>query len=365
MEKKISQKMAQQIVDTVKDVCGQDINFIDRDGIIFASTNPKRINGYHEIGKQVVFRGTAIEVESDDSFYGTKKGVNIPFQYNGEIIAAIGISGAPEEVRKYAYLAQKITTLIFREQELDVQNHNQKTQFNYVIHSLISNQHMNPQYFNDFIRKYKISQTSLYQTILIQLDSRYNPSNLSMIEQKIYQTFDSTGSSLYTFQYPNEYILLLETALLTQWKYLFEKLADEYNSFLKIGIGSSHPLSEQYQSYNAAQIALKSLAAPRNLAYFEQLDLEILLGNVSADARDFFLHKTIEKLTEKDCSLLKTYFSCEMSLKKTCDLLFMHKNTLQYQLDRIWHTCGYNPRTFQDAAVLYMALKFLPLSNSF
>ncbi|MCC6094604.1 MAG: hypothetical protein LIV24_06235 [Eubacterium sp.] len=36
----ISERTARQIVDTVKDVCGYNINFIRSDGIILASTNP-------------------------------------------------------------------------------------------------------------------------------------------------------------------------------------------------------------------------------------------------------------------------------------------------------------------------------------
>lgn len=40
----INRKTAQQIVDTVKDVCGQNINFINERGYIIASTDawPRR-----------------------------------------------------------------------------------------------------------------------------------------------------------------------------------------------------------------------------------------------------------------------------------------------------------------------------------
>lgn len=57
----ISRKTAQQIVDTVKEICGHNINFIN----------------------------------------------------------SRGISGSPEEVRPYARLAERITRLILREQELN------------------------------------------------------------------------------------------------------------------------------------------------------------------------------------------------------------------------------------------------------
>ena len=102
----ISKAIAQQIVDTVKDVCSQNINFIDAKGIIIASTDPSRIDTFHEIGYRVVSTGDTLEVADDDSFFGTKRGINLPVSYNGQIVAAIGISGEVEEVRKYAHLAR-------------------------------------------------------------------------------------------------------------------------------------------------------------------------------------------------------------------------------------------------------------------
>ena len=63
--------------------------------------------------------------------------------------------------------------------------------------------------------------------------------------------------------------------------------------------------------------------------------------------------------SEKEQKLLKTYFANNMSLKETAKQLYLHKNTLQYQLDKIWKTTGYNPRNFKDATVLYVGLKLL------
>ena len=109
----IKQDVAQQIVEAVKDVCAHDINFIDSKGIIFASTNKKRIGDFHEIGLQVIKTGKTIEVDTDEGYFGTQKGVNIPFIDKGDVSAVIGISGEPKEVRKYAYLAQKSLRCFF------------------------------------------------------------------------------------------------------------------------------------------------------------------------------------------------------------------------------------------------------------
>ena len=114
----IGKQLATQIVDTVHDVCGHDINFINKNGIIYASTNTSRIGSFHEIGKKAADTGTVIEVLESEHYKGTSAGVNIPVTHNGYLIAVIGISGSPDEVRKYAYLAEKITRLLIREQEL-------------------------------------------------------------------------------------------------------------------------------------------------------------------------------------------------------------------------------------------------------
>ena len=115
----IGKQLATQIVDTVHDVCGHDINFINKNGIIYASTNTSRIGSFHEIGKKAADTKTVIEVQDNDHYEGTSSGVNIPVTHNGYLIAVIGISGSPDEVRKFAYLAEKITRLLIREQELN------------------------------------------------------------------------------------------------------------------------------------------------------------------------------------------------------------------------------------------------------
>ena len=53
----ITRALAQQIVDTVRDLCGQNVNFIDCSGTIFASTDATRIGTFHEIGQQTAERG--------------------------------------------------------------------------------------------------------------------------------------------------------------------------------------------------------------------------------------------------------------------------------------------------------------------
>ena len=72
---KIDRELAEQIVNTIKDVCDHDINFIAPSGIILASTDSSRVGTFHEIGQQVAASGSVLEVTEDNNFSGTKQGI--------------------------------------------------------------------------------------------------------------------------------------------------------------------------------------------------------------------------------------------------------------------------------------------------
>ncbi len=358
MNESINRRTAQQIVEAVKDVCGYDINFIRPDGTIDASTNSERIGTFHKIGRKAAKSGQVLEVEEDDSFTGSRRGINLPFVYRGRTIAVIGISGKPDEVRKYAYLAQRITWLILRERELDRQSRNQQAEIRYVIQALTQGEEISDSYLEDFLAAAKLDGASLYRSVLIRLDSRWNPTNLSMIEQQIVQCFRQTGNSFYTFHYPREYIQILEDLRYPKSEPAFRQLASSCAGLLSVGIGSPESLRAQNRSFQNALLAGKAASARSSFfACYDDLDLELLLAGVPDDVRSSYQKKTVSSLSEKERSVLSAYFAHGCQLKETAEALYIHKNTLQYQLDRIHQITGYNPRKFRDAVVLFTAFQ--------
>ncbi len=355
MQQKVSQSMAQQIVETVKDVCEQNINFIGTDGIITASTDASRIGTFHEIGKQAAMRKETLEVADDDAFFGTHAGVNIPVLYNGEVECVIGITGDPEHIRRYAYLAQKITILLLREQELENESTSRRNQINYVVQSLIDEQQCRNRRVERYLSERNVKSDAAWRTLLVELDRRYHPGNLSMIEQTVFQAFSKTGSELYTFHYPNGYLLILQEKSWKSSRRILDQLALSCKDLLKIGAGCAYPILEQYRSYQEAKAAL-----PHHrrgvISLYEELGLEILCASAGENIRKLYTAKFLTGLTEAERTLLTVYYEQEMSLTKTGEALYLHKNTIQYQLDRIAKKTGRNPRKFRDAAGFYAAL---------
>lgn len=354
----ITNNLANQIIRTMEEVCGHSINFIDKNGRIYASTNQERIGDFHEVGLEVVKTGKQIEVFDDTAFDGTKKGINIPIFYRNEVIAVIGISGEPSEVKKYTRLATRITTLLMKEQDLGEKNRTKSEKCNYIMRCLINETVENREYFNQCLREIGIKKNEQLTVVIMKVDTSYDTLNLSFIEQKIHFLFRANDVPIYSYTYPNEFIALLRREKREEVLRNFYKFASKQEYIVKIGVGTENPLQKLSYSYENAKTALKSIENSLDLyAEFEKLDLEILLEDISKSNREMYLEKMIRKLKEEEKELLFVYYEENMSLKSTYDRLFLHKNTLQYKLDRIYKKCGYNPRKFKDAVLLYLALK--------
>ena len=353
----ITRTLAQQIVNTVKDLCGQNVNFIDCSGTIFASTDEARIGTFHEIGQQAAQSGSVIEVRENDRYTGTQEGVNLPVYHNHKMIAVIGISGNPDEVRKYAKLAERITRLLIREKELDAFNRSEAEKKSYVIRALIEQEDIHPEYLRENLSKWNISEKKNWQLLRLKLNETESLSFSPSLDSSIQKLLLKLDCQLFTFVYPDEYLAVMDSEVFHRQRTLLTDFAQKYTDSLCIAVGNPVLIHNLSDSAFSAEIALKSLPSGKNYAEAAGLDLELILASVNSRNKKVFLEKTLSKLSQEDLELLRIYFSCDMSPKKTCEVTFLHKNTIQYRLNQIHRKCGYNPREFQDAVRLYLALK--------
>ena len=208
---KLDKSLAFQVVNTIKDTCGQDINFIDKQGMIFASTNADRIGTFHAIGHKAAQTEQTIEVFSDDDFPGTQKGINMPLYYHGSFLAVIGITGEPDQVRQYVHLADRITHLLIREKELNRLSRSLEDKKHFVIDALIRNEIADPDYLDTCLSDLQVNPGTKKRLLIIQ-SSPDGHNNSSSLEQKIIGLFGTLGITLYTFYYPNEYLAVLENS---------------------------------------------------------------------------------------------------------------------------------------------------------
>lgn len=302
--------------------------------------------------------GSVLEVTEDNNFSGTKQGINLPLYHNEHLLAVIGITGIPDKVRSYAYLAERITNLLIREQELNQYSRRQADKKHFVIQSLIRNETDNQEYLTSCLHEFKIDLNTKKRIVLIRTNKQNPITNRSVLEQKIQQMFAQAHVCLHTFNYPGDFIALIEETDFEKQNYIFKLFAKEHFDILDIAVGKPTSLFQLHTSYQSAETALHSLIiSSEHYVIFDDLTLELILSTITPENQKEFLAKTIAPLNEQELHLLEVYFSEEMSLAATSERLFLHKNTLQYKLNAIQKKCSLNPRKFQDAVLLYLAGK--------
>ncbi|MBQ1531927.1 MAG: helix-turn-helix domain-containing protein [Solobacterium sp.] len=348
----IGQSTAQQIVSAVRDVCGYDINYISPDGMIIASTDEKRIGDYHEIGFRAAHTGQTLEVYDNHTYAGAQKGINVPFNYHGTPVAVIGITGEPDEVRRYAQLALRIMGLILRERDLDASRELKRAEFSYVAKTLIQNGSISHEYLRDFLRQKDLRSDDSYRTVLISLQDPGRTGHYTVLENRVETILAGIRHSFYAYEYPDRYILIITEQAYQEQKQLIRDLA---GIPAKISVGSVQRLFHVHRSYEDAQLAMKS--GNELFIEFDDLYTELLFSDLSYHVKDMFLNKTIRRISAPDLELLKVYYDCRLSLKEASGQLFIHKNTLQYRLERIHRQCGLDPRNVRDASVLITAMR--------
>ncbi|TFG81702.1 MAG: hypothetical protein E4G74_03780, partial [Erysipelotrichales bacterium] len=112
----ISKQFAMEMVRELGSILNQNINFIDRNGIIIASTDTQRINSIHMGAKRIMDEGLPmLVIDSDEEYTGSKKGVNLPIIVDNQIQGIIGITGERNVVVKYGEIIKRFTEMYIRD----------------------------------------------------------------------------------------------------------------------------------------------------------------------------------------------------------------------------------------------------------
>lgn len=351
----ISAEFAQQIVNSTKAIVGKDVNYINLSGIIIASTNPKRVGEFHEIGYQVIKNSESAVVNEDAIYKGTRKGINYPIFVEGKVVGVIGITGDPEEVSQYGFLLTKISEIFIKEYLLELGSINDRQRTNKLLLSLL---YHDTEDVTELAKENEFDLTQRHAVIQILINKRCNQSNLNMIEKEVIGEIKANKIGLFTYIYPNEIVCLIDQKQYSKLNQKFEAYEKKYQSILNIGIGTPEDIDAIHISYHFAKIATKhSLENERVFTLAENMNLELLIASLEQKIKDQYCKKILGKLCEEDIELLKIYFRNELSLKQTAEDLFIHKNTLQYRLNHIKEKSGFDPRTFKEAVVLYLAIR--------
>lgn len=360
--------LAKKIIDEVKKLFDEDIIIVDVDGMIIASTDPSRINSFHE-GALICMRekrNVIISKADEGTLRGVKAGINLPVISLHEVIGVIGITGEPERILPYGEILRKMTELLIQESYYteQVQSQTRMTEA-FVFDWLQLKEWELP--FLERAHLLNIDLQKKRQAVLIHLGELKDSLRRDLwqfrqlwrgAEEQDVLIHWGNDRLLFLFCVPDSYNNRFLKEKLREMKRFIE---ESWKTRVSIGAGQEVRGAELKKSYEQAERALTVALRDQIIVFEEELKLDICLGDISPSIRNEFTRRVLENIQDNQELLdtIRTYFHENMSLKAAAESLNLHVNTLHYRISKLKELTGIDLKNTQDIISLYLALYFL------
>lgn len=382
----ISGKKAQYIVEEMTKIIDRPINFMNEEGIIIASTDRTRIGAVHEGATVVLQTKKALVIGREDNLAGAKEGINLPVFFENRVIGVIGITGTDSEVMKMGEIIRKMTEILVKEVIIDRQSelvHQSREVFTrewiegrWEDAKQLSSQgwmlninvHL-PRVAVSFA--FKTGKGSRDESSAIQF-----PQEQNLIYNQLRDAIKFNDQDIIIplgmmqfvvlFTWPTNKFDKRREFITHKIQYLLRQVSELKGYTVHAGVGGFYEttcgVSNSFQESKKAVLHATGTNGT-DLIFFDDLGLEMLLDGIPDELKQQFLKKILDikqfPQPEEMLETLSQFFKCNQSINRTADLLFIHKNTLQYRLNKIKDITGYDPRVFEEGVLLYLAAQLM------
>lgn len=357
---KITAKQAMNIVDSLRDVINHDINFIDLNSIIIASSNINRIGDYHEGSSLVFERKETLIIHDDNKYEGAVAGINLPVRFDNEIVAVIGITGQYKEIEKFSDVIVKMTEILIKEFYFRDQRELRQENIRYIVELIVNNLEQ-PNQILKKAHSLNIHLEDVNKVAVLKLQQEND--NVSQTRRLMHSSIKHRlGSKEVVVNYQGDYILLLDETDKHKLNNIMSYVSSKYNVNISVGFSNRvQQFEDIYNEYiNAQKIADLALKMGRyEIVTLSDFDLELILLDLDENIQTTFLNKVFDGVDDETLDqwhdMLMAFSRNNGSINGASEELYIHKNTLQYRLKKVKELTGYDPRNLRDFTVLYLA----------
>lgn len=370
----VANYLARDIVERIKEIIKQDINYIDTKGVIIASTNEERIGTYHGGAKRVLSRKSEVIIHHEGEYPGAKQGINLPVYFQNKIIGIIGITGSEEEVVRYGKIIQSMTEILIKEAYIVEQEKSIKESIRQFVEELLfrnQKSDIKTLTMRSELLNIKTDILRVVITARIHKDHEKIILNTPTINEKLFnfiERYVAFNKQNLIIESGMNYIIILDINGINDIYGIIENInlniEKTYNIKVCFGIGGvSNNTNEIRRSYTEAKKALDSVWTSREkcIKMFSELDIEILFDTIPQISQKRFVQRVFKNINsnayEGIIEFLQKYIQNNGSITKTAEELYIHKNTVQYKLNKIKTLTGYDPRNIEDMTILNLASK--------
>lgn len=331
---------AQNIVDKMMKDIPYNINIMDKRGIIIGSGNKERIGTLHHGAVAAIKQKKIVAIQKDEEF--VKKGINLPIELDGHIVGVVGISGEVKETRPFGNLVKSAVILLI-EQSVALEKENQEKNLRQEFFNLITDP--DATYTKELIDQALSNGIQLNKPS--QIVYAKFPHEIGEDIIKHFPSFKTSNQSLC--------IVVQETNRIDALKELIEcQHPDAFISISKM----NNKISDGFLQAKSSMRVLKGVFLNEKVISYDRCEF---IADMSELQKNNTKAERLAQLLEKNDELIKTlqvYLSCNLNANETASQLIIHRNTLNYRLNRIYKMTGKDPKNILELVeLIFMLIK--------
>ncbi|MBP2642631.1 MAG: transcriptional regulator [Firmicutes bacterium] len=338
---KLSKSIAQKIVEEMMKVVPYNINVMDEKGIIIGSGEVNRIGDVHEGARKAVEDCLLNEIYQEGA--GVKPGVNEPIIFEGNVIGVIGITGDPDEVRRFSKLVRVTAVLLIEQAKVNEQDQNKRLNMQKFYYELA---YRRSEYDGIFYRRahsYGLNITKECQVVLVEGNAN----------SKSFKGICQRYSHYYTMD--NRMVFFIASKQIVNALLKELESSPDLNKVSVGQVGNNFAIALE-KAKMAMNVGLRIKPSVR-IYYYDELQFFIHLSHENMELLSSLFFKLNQTGNQQVfIQTLQAYIEENGDINSVADRLMIHRNTLNYRLERIQQLTGKNPKVLLELFELLGAL---------
>ena len=387
----LNSAIAQSIVDITMSVLHVNVNIMDVNGTVIAAGDKSRIGTFHCAAAEVIATGQkkAVSAQEAATMDNVEPGATYPIVYKGEVIGALGMTGAPEYVDKFVELGALYALLFIEQEDMKQRVFQEQRVRESILLDLFTGRCLkDADFFLQRLAGLNYRLDKAHRVIAVRLEALEHQTDMILCQQIKDRLTDLLagkricGAPLIGCFIQSQLALLAPVQnkpcaperFAAEVKELYDCLRQATGNQVLIAIDG---VCESWTDIPAAFAQAKGtleIACRYNqkdgVICSDDYLTEYTLLYIPAQERQRFVNTVLGRLRtgkprqrELLLQTLRTYFQNDMNAQKTAEELFIHRNTLNMRLNKIREWSGLSPQRFQDAFNLRMAIILMDLEE--
>src|SRR3989344_6092041 len=392
----LNEIIAENIVNKLSSLLKKKIWVANSRGDVLASTELSETGKNYDQLKAVLDTKKETESPGPASKSTLPEGFIMPLVYNSTPVGALFVEDKPENYTHYRQIISTTVELLIH-QNIVIDNfpYKDKIKDNFVFGLLHRRVSVEDSKVREEAEMFDINLNRDKVVIIVNVEGFWEGifgNNLSASEEekqtalsnykkKIFQAFGAffgrlSGCSVSYFG-SDTFVILLDELYSMDGREMVDQIRSKstelYDLISKqfaqgtftrilIGVGSFYRGKDgAVLAYEESRRALNlglSIGEQRNMYHIDDLGMIATLAGGNKKWQDNFVRRLLMKVLSEEYLLetVEVFFDKNMSLTQTSKQLGIHRNTLLYRLDKIKKVTGLDPRKFNDAMELKVAL---------